>query len=306
MKLVLTYATGAVDICAEVVDVSVKSRVEGTVGRTVDYYTRYGVAVVNGVIKAVLDGEVLFAPPQPCVVYDIKPPIEVSNTLSPYQALRVAVNADPELQWGWYCTLKMPMVDEGVDREVASRAVCRALSITFGVDITKHPLYIKERSENNSTTVASEEQYPPKGSLFDCVKTGKPFESASQTFKATEYVYAPIGDGEEWYDSLAELKEKYPEAIQARRYKKEYVKCSAFVPDMGDVLHENAAASNEFDDYIEDFMQCKPEVLQVLNQRVEAVVDAWATEYNQHPRFFRLAGGERVSAIEVPFKKRWG
>lgn len=218
MKLVLTYDNGAMDISTEVAHVEVRYIVDGAVGRTVEYRTPHAVNVVNEVIKAVLDGEVLFEPPQPV------------------------------------CT-------------------------------------------------------PPKGSLFDCVKTGKPFESATQTFKGTEYVYVPfevVEVSEEYYDSLAELKEKYPEAIQARRYKKEYVKCSEFAPEMGDALRENVAATNEFDDYIDGFMDCEQDALNILNKRVEAVIDGWATEFNEHPRFFRLVEGELVSAIEMPFRKRWG
>lgn len=73
------------------------------------------------------------------------------------EALKKAIQADPDLAWGWHCNVAMPILDAiGVTHAQANLASARVMNHLFDVDMTKHEHFAATIHSNDDTLPAIE------------------------------------------------------------------------------------------------------------------------------------------------------
>lgn len=59
-----------------------------------------------------------------------------------FEALKVAMAADPEYAWSWHCNLAVPIMDAaGISHEKANVAACYLMQHLFDYDVTADSRY---------------------------------------------------------------------------------------------------------------------------------------------------------------------
>lgn len=76
---------------------------------------------------------------------------QASNPMNPYIAMAKALQADPEMAWGYHCNLAMVYYDHGIPTvddsestlaERANWAAAQFMKLAWSVDMTKHPYWV--------------------------------------------------------------------------------------------------------------------------------------------------------------------
>ena len=108
-----------------------------------------------------------------------------------FEALKQAINTDPEYAWGWQCNLAVPIMDvTGASHAAANQAAALILQQMFGCDITSHPhyggeksleqVYFQARVEAERTGDAALSQHPDPQPQADVVELLENAEGAAQ------------------------------------------------------------------------------------------------------------------------------
>ena len=73
------------------------------------------------------------------------------NVAEAFDALKTAIQSDPEYAWSWHCNLAVPIMDAvNASHTDSNRAAALIMQQMFDCDITTHPHYVGGKSPAQS------------------------------------------------------------------------------------------------------------------------------------------------------------